>query len=126
MNEYIYIYIYIYIGSSDTACTWVDLHTAPKDLSEMSAVSNCVNTVFANELQCELRSSDEDWSSHCNSFANTTFISITSHYWRSPAVPDSSCKTSSEQCVSLWSYLIPLSGSLPGHHFRPWRCWGAD
>src|SRR2546425_3474375 len=65
-------------------------------------------------------------SSHCNSFANTTFISITSHYWRSPAVPDSSCKTSSEQCVSLWSYLIPLSGSLPGHHFTPWRCWSAD
>src|SRR3989441_7648595 len=28
--------------------------------------------------------------------------------------------------VSLWSYLIPLSGSLPGHHFRPLRCWGAD
>src|SRR3989442_11780196 len=27
--------------------------------------------------------------------------------------------------VSLWSYLIPLSGSLPGHHFRPWGCWGA-
>src|SRR3989442_2578630 len=28
--------------------------------------------------------------------------------------------------VSLWSYLIPLSGSLLGHHFRPLRCWGAD
>src|SRR4051812_48365116 len=28
----------------------------------------------------------------------TTFISITYHYWRSPAVLDSSCKTSSELC----------------------------
>src|SRR3989442_15516568 len=78
------------------------------------------------QIECEFRSSSEERSSHCNSFANTTFISITSHYWRSPAVPDSSCKTSSEQCVSLWSYLIPLLGSLLGHHFRPWRCWGAD
>src|SRR3989442_218753 len=105
-----YIY-YIYIYRQKTYQKW--------------ALCQIVSTRYL-QIECEFRSSSEDRSSHCNSFANTTFISITSHYWRSPAVPDGSCKTSSEQCVSLWSYLIPLSGSLPGHHFRPWRCWGAD
>src|SRR3989442_1536345 len=36
-----YIYIYIYIGSNDTACTWVDLHTAPKDIRNERCVKLC-------------------------------------------------------------------------------------
>src|SRR3989442_8404797 len=40
---YIILYGYIYIyGSNDTACTLVELHRAPKDLTEMAALSNCV------------------------------------------------------------------------------------
>src|SRR5437867_4025472 len=38
------------------------------------------------QLACNFQSSLDDQSSHCNSFANTTFISLTSLYWRSPAV----------------------------------------
>src|SRR3989442_10785766 len=38
---YTYIHIYIYTGSSDTACTWVDLHTAPKDIRNERCVKLC-------------------------------------------------------------------------------------
>src|SRR2546425_13167358 len=89
-----------------------------KDLSQMVAMSNCVNMDvaarvqistfigklrFARQLGCKIRPSSPSY----------------------PIIGDLQ-QTSSEQCVSRWSYLIPLSGSLPGHHFRPWRCWGAD
>ena len=39
---------YIRDSSKDTACTLVELHKAPKDLTEMVAMSNCVNTVFCS------------------------------------------------------------------------------
>src|SRR5437867_103292 len=62
------------VGSNDTACTKVELHIAPKDLTEM-VVCQIVSTRCL-QLECKFRSSLDDRSSHCNSFANTTFISI--------------------------------------------------
>src|SRR5437867_6055924 len=70
------------------------------------------------QLECKFRSSLDDRSLHCNSFANTTFISITSHYWRSPAVQDGSCKTSSEQCCQSLVVSEPFIGVPSGASFQ--------
>src|SRR2546425_3362434 len=76
----------------------------------MVAISNCVNLCQHGvcSLNAKFLSSLDDRTSHCNTFANTTFISITSHYWRSPEVPYSSCKT----LFGALCYRAPFGGII--------------
>ena len=44
-------------------------------------------------------------------YGNINYSLSQSHHWRSSAVPDSSCKITSDQCLSPW-----ISGLLVGSH----------